>query len=72
MSKKPKLGFGRRLKAFFKNLVTLPEAQQGEDPFAEDDWEEARIPEEVPAQEAVWVDDEEEDFFDPARAVLPG
>lgn len=59
---KPKLGFGRRLKAFFKNLVTLPEAQQGEDPFAEDDWEEARIPEEVPAQEAVWADDEEEDF----------
>lgn len=59
---KPKGNFGRRLKAFFKNLVTLPEAQQGEDPFAEDDWEETQTPAETPAQESVWIEDEEEDF----------
>lgn len=58
----PKVGFGQKLKAFFKNLVTMPEAQQGEDPFAEDDWEEeAPIPQEETAAEDL-PEEKKEDF----------
>ena len=61
----PKASFGKKLKAFFKNLVTLPEAQQGEDPFAEDDWEEeAPALKKAPAEteEPPEKEEEEEDF----------
>lgn len=59
----PKVSFGQKLKAFFKNLVTLPEAQQGEDPFAEDDWEEeAPVSRKETAAAEELPEEEEEDF----------